>query len=232
MLKGDLKAISSLTQGDRERMYRIMLKHYAEVELRSFLKDLEEKEGALVLHDEEGRIQGFSTYMSIATVYRGDEITALFSGDTVIDKDHWGTQTLFNTFGRLLYRIMEENRGKRIFWFLITMGFRTYLMMPLFFKRFYPRHDEDTPSYEKGLIEHLANLKYRGQFDVERAIILADSYHLNEEFAEIPEARRRNAHVRYFLEKNAGYMQGEELACVCEICPESFRRRTRTLVRP
>jgi len=232
MLIGELKAISSLTEKDRERMYRIMLKHYAAVERRSFLEDLEEKDGALVLHDEDGKIQGFSTYLSISTVYRGDDVAALFSGDTVIDKDHWGTQALFSTFGRLLHRIMDENHGKKIYWFLITMGFRTYMMMPLFFKRFYPRHDEETPSYEKGLIEHLANLKYSGHFDHERAIITADSYHLNEEFAEIPEARRRNAHVRFFLEKNAGYRQGEELACVCEICPESFRRRTRTLVRP
>lgn len=232
MLTGELKAISSLTETDKERMYRIMLKHYAEVGHRSFLRDLEEKEGALVLHDEGGEIQGFSTYMSISTVYRGDEIAALFSGDTVIDKDHWGTQAIFNTFGRLLFRIMDENKGKRIYWFLITMGFRTYMMMPLFFKRFYPRHDEETPSFEKGLIEHLANLKYGGQFDRARAIITTDSYHLKGEFAEIPEARRRNAHVRFFLEKNPGYKEGDELACVCEICPESFRRRTRALVRP
>ncbi|MFC1890307.1 hypothetical protein ACFL4G_11185 [Thermodesulfobacteriota bacterium] len=134
MLTGELKAISSLTETDKARMHGIMLKHYAEVRESSFLRDLEEKEGALILYDEEGRIQGFSTYMSIATVYRGDEIAALFSGDTVIDKDHWGTQALFNTFGRLLYRIMDENMGKKIYWFLITMGFRTYMMMPLFIR--------------------------------------------------------------------------------------------------
>ncbi|MFC1890306.1 hypothetical protein ACFL4G_11180 [Thermodesulfobacteriota bacterium] len=232
MLTGELKAISSLTETDKARMHGIMLKHYAEVRESSFLRDLEEKEGALILYDEEGRIQGFSTYMSIATVYRGDEIAALFSGDTVIDKDHWGTQALFNTFGRLLYRIMDENMGKKIYWFLITMGFRTYMMMPLFFRTFYPRHDQETPAYEKGLIEHLARLKYDDRFDKERAIITTDSYHLKEEFAEIPAARHRNRNVQFFLEKNPGYRAGEELACVCEICPESFRRRTRSLVRP
>jgi hypothetical protein len=232
MLRGTLQDIPSLTGEDRDTMYRIMVRHYANVSRTAFDKDLSEKDGVLALFDEEDRIQGFSTYLFIRSTYRGDPITSLFSGDTIIDKQYWGTQALFSTFGRLLYKLMEDNPGRKTYWFLITKGFRTYLMLPLFFKTFYPRCDVETPDYEKGLIEHLANKKYNGQFQRERGIIAADSYYLMGEYAEVPEQKRRNRNVRFFLERNPGYVHGEELACVCEIGTDSFRKRTRMLVRP
>jgi hypothetical protein len=232
LLKGELRKIPSLTEAEREWMYGIMVRHYAEVHWEAFLCDLSEKDGILLLVDQKGEIQGFSTYRFMHTRYAGEELVALFSGDTIIDRDHWGTPTLFSTFGRLLHALIHENRGKKTYWFLITKGYRTYLMLPLFFKEFFPRHDQETPPYEKGLIEHLAAGKYGAQFDRERGIIAAGSYFLKGEFAETPEARLRNHHVRFFLERNPGYLNGEELACVCAIHPENFRKRTRMLVRP
>jgi len=232
MLTGHIREIASLTDADRDRMFRIMLRHYAGVREEAFRRDLSEKEGALVLQDAEGNIQGFSTYQFMHTRYRGEPIVALFSGDTIIDKAHWGTPALFDAFGRLLHRLLHENPGKRTYWFLITKGYRTYLMLPLFFKRFYPRFDQETPPYEQGLIDHLATARYDGQYEAARGIIRGDSYYLAGEFAEVPPGRLRSRDVRFFLEKNPGYVRGDELACVCEISPESFRRRTRALVRP
>ncbi len=232
MLRGTMQEISSLTETDKQDMLWIMNRHYANVSEKMFLKDLSEKDGVLALLDEQGQIQGFSSYLFMQTTYRGDAITALFSGDTIIDNQYWGSQALFSSFGRLLFKLMDENRGRKTYWFLITKGYRTYLMLPLFFKNFYPRVDRETPPYERGLIEHLANAKYNGLFHPDRGIIATDSYFLKGEFAEIPERKRTNRHVRFFLEKNPEYLAGEELACVCEIQPESFRKRTRKLVRP
>jgi len=231
MLQGAIQATSSLTDADKQVMLGIMNAHYANVSPEAFLKDLSEKDGVLCLVDEEGRIQGFSTYLYLRTTYQGDAITALFSGDTIIDNAYWGSQALFSTFGRLLFKLMDENRETKTYWFLITKGFRTYLMLPLFFKDFYPRHDRGTPPYEAGLIQHLAERKYNGLFHAERGVIAADSYFLKGEFAEVPARKHTNQHVRFFLDKNPGYTRGEELACVCEIRPENFRRRTHMLVR-
>jgi hypothetical protein len=232
MLHGAMQEITSLNDTDKESMVRIMNRHYANVSREMFLKDLSEKDGVLSLADDQGRIQGFSTYLFMQTTYRGDAITALFSGDTIIDNEYWGSQALFRIFGRLLFKLMDEHRGTKTYWFLITKGYRTYLMLPLFFNNFYPRVDQETPPYEHGLIEHLANAKYNGHFHPERGIIAADSYYLKGEFAEVPDRKRNNRNVRFFLEKNPGYIRGEELACVCEIQPESFRKRTKKLVRP
>jgi|YNPNPStandDraft_1061719.scaffolds.fasta_scaffold09214_6 hypothetical protein len=232
MLTGTLRPVSSLTEGDKARMYDIMVRHYAGVDREVFLRDMSEKDGVILLLSEDGAIQGFSTYLFMRTAYQGDPIAALFSGDTIIEKDSWGSPALFRAFGKLLYEFMTENRGAKTYWFLITKGFRTYLLLPLFFRRFYPRHDAETPPYEKGLIEHLANLKYNGFFDSDRGIITAASYYLKDDLAEIPAARLKDPHVAFFLRRNPGYVRGEELACVCEISPESFRKKTKSLVRP
>lgn len=232
MLKGELRKVPSLTAMDRETMYGIMVRHYAAVRWDEFLRDLGEKDGVLLLRDPQGDIQGFSTYLFIQTHYRGEGITALFSGDTIIDRDHWGTPALFSTFGSLLYEFLRDNPGKKTYWFLITKGYRTYLMLPLFFKEFYPRHDRETPAYEKGLIDHLAAKKYGAQYQPDRGVICAGSYFLKGEFAQTPEAKLRKDHVRFFLERNPGYIEGEELACLCAIHPDNFRKRTRMLVSP
>ena len=65
MFKGELRAVSSLTEQDKERMFRIMTRHYAAVDRSEFQRDMSEKDGAIVLLDEAGRIQGFSTYLFI-----------------------------------------------------------------------------------------------------------------------------------------------------------------------
>ena len=232
MLAGTLRDIASLQAEEKDRMHDIMVRHYADVHRDAFQHDLAEKDGVILLSDEADRIQGFSTYLFMHTEYRDDPIVALFSGDTIVDREFWGSPALFNTFGRLLFKLMHDNPGKKAYWFLITKGYRTYLMLPLFFNVFYPRHDMETPAYEAGLIEHLANMKYNGQFDASRGIIAADSYYLKGELAEVPGRQCRNQNVVFFLEKNPGYRRGDELACVCEISQESFRRRTRSLVRP
>jgi len=232
VLKGEMKEIPFLQDADKERMYRIMVKHYDRVCRDAFLRDLDEKDGILLFQDDKGIIQGFSTYLFMHTRHEGQEIVALFSGDTIIDREYWGTKVLFSTFGRLIYRFMEENSGKGTYWFLTTKGYRTYFMLPLFFKEFYPRHDTETPPYEKGLIDHLAGMKYHTQYNRDRGVILADSYFLKGEFAEVPEVKLRNHNVRFFVEQNPGYVRGEDLACICAIHPGNFRKRWESLVRP
>ncbi len=232
MLTGTIRSISSLTDADKDLMYDIMVRHYADVDKDVFLRDMAEKDGAIILYGQHGRIAGFSTYLFMHTVYHGDPVSALFSGDTIIERDSWGSPALFRTFGKLLYTFMADNDGSRTYWFLITKGFRTYLLLPLFFKRFYPRYDAETPPYERGLIEHLARRKYGSCFDSDRGIITASSYYLKGDLAQIPPARRKDPHVAFFLQKNPGFVKGHELACICEISPESFRKKTKSLVQP
>jgi hypothetical protein len=47
---------------------------------------------------------------------------------------------------------------------------------------------------------------------------------LKPELAVIPERRRANPHVRFFLQKNPGFAAGHELVCLAEISPQNLKR--------
>ncbi len=178
MLTGKLEMIHLLSDSDIEKMFNLMGTHYELMTFSKFREDLLEKDGAIVLRNERDEIEGFSTYKFITTNFKGDEVASVFSGDTIINKEYWGSPALFNTFGLLLYKLMNDNKGKKCYWFLISKGYRTYFLLPLYFEIFYPRVDKETPEYEKGLIRHLAELKYPEAFIPELGIIKAKSDYL------------------------------------------------------
>ena len=227
MLKGALISIGEIE--DREVLFSLMERHYAGVARSTFEADLDRKDGLIVLKDGFGVTRGFSTYRFIQTRHEEREITALFSGDTVIDKDYWGDSALFRTFGRLLHDAFA--RGGDLYWFLITQGIRTYQMLPLFFKRFYPSVDHATPADIAGLIRHLAAVICPDGFDVTRGVIASDTYHLREQLAQVPRNKLMSRHVRFFLEKNPGWRSGDELACLCELSPHNMKRSALKLIR-
>ncbi len=171
MLKGTTKNIHDLTAGEIDRMFTLMDTYYEGMKREKFIRDLNEKNGVIILTGENGEIQGFSTYLFIQTVYQDRKIATLFSGDTIISREYWGSQALVKSYAFLLYRLIEENKGKLRYWFLISKGFRTYMPLPLHFKIFYPSLGVETPPFEKGLIEYLANMKYKAYFNPQTGII-------------------------------------------------------------
>ena len=225
MLAGSLRSIDSLSQQEQHQMLDLMGRYYEKIDRKKFYADLREKDGAIILCDNSGTIQGFSTYLVINTVYSCTKIAALFSGDTIIDKQYWGSPELFVTFGKLLGRLLNDHLGKRCYWFLMTKGIRTYLLLPLYFKMFFPRYDKATPCWEKGLIHHLARIKYAEHYNPETGVIEASADYMKKCIADIPEHRKSNRHVRFFLERNPNFSRGDELACICEIRLESLKKR-------
>ena len=227
MLKGILVRIEEI--GNRDVLFSLMDRHYERMDRSRFEMDLNQKEGAIILENESGKVHGFSTYQFLHTRFAGRQIIALFSGDTVVDKAFWGDSALFRTFGKLLYQTMRNESN--LYWFLISKGIRTYQMLPLFFKRFYPSVDEETPDEAADLIRHLAELKYPGFFDAKSGLVKTRTYRLKKEMADIPLNKRMNHHIRFFLDKNPGWRVGDELACLTELNPNNMKGTALRLIR-
>jgi hypothetical protein len=229
-LSGRLVPIDQLRKDDVDRMFGLMTEHYEGVDRRRFLGDLEEKQGCMVLSDRDGTIWGFSSYVFLHTTYDGDAVCTLFSGDTVIDGRHWGSPQLFRTFAGLLSLMLRRHSDRSCWWFLLTQGIRTYLMLPLGFHTFVPRYDMCATEREVRLLSHLGRLKCGKDFDPETGIVRSRGYYLKEEYAPSQQRRAGNPHLRFFLERNPGHRRGDELACLCPIRPDNFRRRTAEMV--
>ncbi len=230
-LKGDIQAISSLSETDRGRMFSLMTSHYENVKHEKFLKDLAEKDGVLVLYDDRNTIQGFTTFMMLETVFHGEKLYVLFSGDTIVDQRFWGQLELFRVFGGLFEKFLLQQR-EPLYWLLLSKGIKTYSLLPLFFKEFYPHYASETPEYEQALRHHLAAKKF-GQFYLkEQGIvrIIPKADRLKKEHAYIAENKRSKPHAKFFAEQNPGYVEGDELVCLARISPSNFTPSARRFV--
>lgn len=223
MLIEKIKRISELRDGEIDTMFRLMHTYYHNISKEKFIIDLKEKDGTLLVYSPDNTLQGFSTYMIINTVYNNDKITILFSGDTIVNRDYWGKIAQFRVFGKLLMSIIREYENKK-YWLLISKGYRTYLILAMFFKKYYPNYIDMIPEYEMGLLKHLMDLKFPSYSFEEAGVIKLNTRadYLKEQYSCIPQNRINNPDVRFFLEKNPGYTSGEELVCLAEINTDNF----------
>lgn len=226
-LTGTLHKISDLSGAQITTMFGLMTTHYANVRQQEFESDLAEKDYAILLSDpSSGQIKGFSTQMLMDHRFDGEDMLVVFSGDTIIDPQHWGSIALPVSFGEMMFSIMSRHPGRKLFWMLISKGFRTYRFLPVFFKNFYPRHDQQTPSWEKQLMNSLGNRKFPDRYNETTGIVKAGSgaQVLRENLASASEHRQeQNPHIKFFLQSNPGHVHGDEIVCLCPFHSENLR---------
>src|SRR5260370_2451780 len=156
----------------------------------------------------------------------GQPLRAVFSGDTIIARSHWGEQELGRAWSHFVAELGGEEPEMSLYWFLISKGYRTYLFLPLFFHQFFPRHDQVTPAREQEILDALASTRYPDLYVRESGLIVFPESHgnLSHDLAEIPAHRLRSPHVRSFLSRNPRFAEGHELACLGELSAKNTRR--------
>jgi hypothetical protein len=81
-----------LSLSDRRTLYELLERHYEHVSWPQFKSDLAEKDAVIVLRDSASIPCGFSTQKVMHATVDGISVRAIFSGDTIIDPNHWGEQ--------------------------------------------------------------------------------------------------------------------------------------------
>lgn len=219
-LTSSTRAVTSLSTEERRVMHELMTNHYEAISSEAFHRDLSAKDEVLMLHDSGGGLCGFTT-LAWNPAGRFEEGDILFSGDTIIDQKCWGTQELVRAFCHRAGEWKAASR-RRLFWFLISKGHRTYMYLPLFAKRFYPNPDHDESDWAR-LAGQVATCLFGENWKPKEGVIRFPSSlgHLREELA--PSARS-NPWFRYFERLNPGHAQGEELVCLTEMVDSNLRR--------
>lgn len=223
-LEGHLLAVGELDGADRDAMFALMQRHYANVRREVFERDLDEKRWVIQVRESgRGTLRGFSTQTLVSLPSAGRPIRALFSGDTVVDRRFWGDRALVQLWGQLALRLIDRYGGE-LYWFLLSKGYRTYRFLPLFFHEFYPRHDRRSPAELRERLDALAEAKFGAAYDRERGVLPAGpaQYRLRAGLGEIRHARLADPHVRFFAERNPGHPRGDELCCLAPLARENF----------
>jgi hypothetical protein len=214
-----------LSENEKQAMFALYSRHYSACNKRRFFDDLEEKDSVILLRNSSGLVCGFTTLLLIEFDFAGSHGRAIFSGDTVIHKDYWGTQALSLAWCRMAGMIKAQQPQLPLYWFLIVKGYRTYRYLPLFARRFYPSWRQQTPAATQALMDYLATQKFGNAYNPEPGIVrFQDSRgQLSDELAEIPAHVVNNRDVRFFLERNPDYAKGDELVCLTELDESNLR---------
>lgn len=215
-LQARVRRVTSLTDAELELMWLLFEKSYAGAKREVFERDLSEKHHVIVLKDASGVVQGFSTLLKMEVPEQ--EALAIFSGDTIIAPGFWGQTALQRAFIWYLLAQRHARAGKPVFWFLITKGYRTYLLISRYFPNHWPRHDDPMPMLEGEVLDALCRRKFGEAWRRETGLLhyagLPEAVRLSAELADVPPRMLRDPDVKFFLAKNPRWAEGDELCCL------------------
>ena len=110
-----------------------------------------------------------------------------------------------------------------LYWLLISSGYRTYRFLPTFWKVFYPRYDAATPPSIEALMQHLGRQQFQDAYDAANGIVrFPYPQVLRQHLLGITQQRLADPHIQFFVERNPGYNQGDELVCLTEIAEDNL----------
>lgn len=210
--------VSSLEPSLRREAYALFAESYDGTSPDRFERDLDEKQTIILLFDPATRrLRGFSTVL-IQPMPEGRG-TVVFSGDTVIHRDYWGQKQLQIAFARLLLREKLRAPHRPLYWFLVSKGYRTYLLLANAFPRAVPRRDRPDEPALRDALETLARRRFGADYDAARGIVRFVTPHerVREGLAPITPRHLENPHVCFFVARNPGHAGGDELACLAEV---------------
>ena len=223
---------ASLTAAQQADMYALLDAHFEGVTPRQFRRDLEEKNWVILL-EQGGKLCGFSTLLAYETRFEGGPVSVVYSGDTIVRRDAWGSSALPRTWIASVNSLRPHYPRGRYYWLLITSGYRTYRFLPLFWRNFFPCHDAPTPMRDGQLLHHLAAERFGPRFDPATGVVRFErpqALRDREGLRGIPPERLADPHVAYFAARNPGHGRGDELVCLCELTDDNLTPAGRRMV--
>lgn len=224
-------AVGGLDEETRSRMARIYLDTYDGSSPAVFYNDLATKEEVLLVRAAD-QLVGFTSVRLFDREWRGRPIRVVYSGDTVIERAHWGQQSLAFAWITRMGVLKAEQPDLPLYWFLLVKGHRTFRYLPVFGKSFYPHWSVDRSDL-KPLADALALEMFPQDYNPETGVVefAVSRGHLKPEIA-LPTADELDREgVRFFLERNPGFQRGHELVCLCEVEEHNMKPLTLRLFR-
>ena len=224
-MTGKMVPLADITEADITAMYALMEQYYEQTDAETFRRDMAAKDYVLTLRDE-GEIVGFSTQKVLTVEVDGKGVSGVFSGDTIIRRDHWGEQELFRIWSQFWFPYARN--FDEFWWFLICKGYKTYRILPTFWEEFYPTFCRETPAHEQAVMDAYAKALYPDEYEPSSGVIVYrhEKDRLRPGVADADEHRLKNKDIAYFCERNPGWQQGNDLVCLARMDTAAMKRRS------
>ena len=216
-----------------QSMFRVFSENFEGATLDIFERDLKNKNWVILLRDAQTQeLEGFSTLALYETEINRQLMSVVYSGDTIIRREYWGTPELPRSW---IHTVLEKsaNMNQPLYWLLISSGYKTYRFLTVFYKEFYPRYDKPTSPEMQTIMEQLALQRFGSDYHCEEGVVRFKdgATPLRDGLAEVTDERLHDPHVAFYISKNPGYMMGDELVCITRVHPDNFTPAGRRMAR-
>ena len=203
----------TLSEAQIAQLYTLYQTYYGGTTPELFCRDLQEKDQILILQDNQAPI-GFTTLKIIHSQHQNQPIRAIFSGDTIIRHQYWGSQTLPLAWCELVGKIQAQQPHIPLYWLLIVKGDRTYRYLNVFSKQYYPNRKTPPPPPPQNQKHNQPPQPHGAPYLTHNPIQHnpPTQGHLKARWHN--SAAGRNPEAQFFAEKNPHYQQGDELVCL------------------
>lgn len=213
-LTATITPIADLTDAIRAEMWSLFADTYADVDRDSFERDLAAKDHVILLTDGP-LVRGFSTVVrEHRRLASGRAAVVVFSGDTVIHADYRGQTALQWAFFRYIVATKLRWPQRLVVWYLISKGYKTYLLLSRNFTCFFPRRDAGTPDWARALIDELSLARFPDSYDAASGLLRFGAPHGRLKPGVAPVEGEPDPDVRFFSARNPGHADGDELCCI------------------
>ena len=224
---------ADLSVMDIQSMFRVFSENFSGATPEIFERDLSKKNWVILLQDSETKeLEGFSTLALYETACNGRPISVVYSGDTIIRREYWGTPELPRSW---IHTVLEKSAGmiQPLYWLLISSGYKTYRFLKVFYKEFYPRYDTPTPPEMQSMMEALATQHFGADYHCEEGVVRFKSgaTPLRDGIADVTDERLHDPHINFYVSKNPGHVHGDELVCITQIHPDNFTPAGKRMAR-
>jgi hypothetical protein len=183
---------------------------YAEAELR--------RRERIALFRMNGALLGMASITIYTDKFRGRRI-AVINTSHVLIRENWRGRNLIQKLGFRTFLATRLRYPLRpIYWFFDTFSYKSYLLLPRNFRRFWPRHDEPTPEPRAALMDQLATHLYGPAWRPARGIaVRSGQKRMRAAAAPLATAPDASPDIRFFAAANPGHAEGDMLVCLCPL---------------
>jgi len=222
-----------LTPNVIREMFEVFCENFEHSSFEIFEYDLNDKNWVILIRDtEHNALQGFSTIALYEMDYQRKRISVVYSGDTIIRREYWGTPELPRSW---IHTVLEKSAQmpQPLYWLLISSGYKTYRFLTVFYKEFYPRYDRPTPPEMQAMMEYLATQRFGTDYHCGEGVVRFQdgATPLRRGIAEVSEERLHDPHIAFYISRNPGHVNGDELVCITQIHPDNLTAAGRRMTR-
>jgi hypothetical protein len=211
-----VRRTENLTPGDWDDIWALTSEFY-DVERDYAEAELNRRE-RIALFRMNGALLGMASITIYTENFRGRRVVVINTSHVLI-RENWRGRNLIQKLG---FRTFLATRARfpfrPIYWFFDTFSYKSYLLLPRNFRRFWPRHDAPTPEPRAALIDQLATRLYGPAWRPSRGVaVRSGQKRLRSSAAPLTLSADSSPDLRFFAAANPGHAEGDMLVCLCPL---------------